>query len=600
MLIVLDNFEQIVDAAPQLVRLYTVAPLATLPGDEPGRAAHPRRAGLRGRDPADTRRHRARQRGARARGRRRSSCSSTARRRSGRSSASPPRTPPPSRTSAGGSTDCRWRSSSPPRKCACSPPRAIAQRLEHSLPAADRLRARSARSASHDARDDRLERRPASRPSERALLEDLGVFATRFTLEAVEAIGRGRAWDGQSLDALSRPGRCVARQAGRDRRTVDVLAARDHARVRDRPPQGARRSRSRCGSRTPTTTSALVRRLAPDLRGPGQPEAVAAARAGAAEPPRGGAASRLHRTGSTKPATSPGASWSTGGSPGSSARCGCGCWSSSTRSSPSRRTPERPRPFFTMWGEMWRQPVRRGRRRCSASPSVCSPRAATRMPRPWRWPPAATTRLQFPDLDADTAEAELNEAVAKLHELGDGWAESMAEVGLGLLAVVRGADRGSSRSLRTIGAGRRRGPGPVHAGRRGQQPRARALHARATSRLPSRSGALTLGLSARLHYDEGAAYALEGMSAVAASRGDGWRAGALADGRRGHQAEHGNLRRRGVRGSRSASGRAPRQRSRRASTAGEQRGRRYEPRRGDRTRAARRRCRPCREALAQW
>ena len=38
----------------------------------------------------------------------------------------------------------------------------------------------------------------------------------------------------------------------------------------------------------------------------------------------------------------------------------------------------------------------------------------------------------------------------------------------------------------------------------------------------------TLLLSIRLHYDEGVAYGLEGLCAVAAARGDAWRAGALA------------------------------------------------------------------------
>ena len=37
----------------------------------------------------------------------------------------------------------------------------------------------------------------------RDLLEDLGVFATRFTLEAVEALGAGRSWDGTALDSLA-------------------------------------------------------------------------------------------------------------------------------------------------------------------------------------------------------------------------------------------------------------------------------------------------------------------------------------------------------------------------------------------------------------
>ena len=39
---------------------------------------------------------------------------------------------------------------------------------------------------------------------------------------------------------------------------------------------------------------------------------------------------------------------------------------------------------------------------------------------------------------------------------------------------------------------------------------------------------LTLGLAVSLHYVEGTAYALEGLCAIAAMRGEGWRAGALA------------------------------------------------------------------------
>ena len=54
-LIVLDNFEQIVDAAPVLVRLYAARAPGHLPRDEPHRAADPRRAGLRGRRAADAR-----------------------------------------------------------------------------------------------------------------------------------------------------------------------------------------------------------------------------------------------------------------------------------------------------------------------------------------------------------------------------------------------------------------------------------------------------------------------------------------------------------------------------------------------------------------
>ena len=47
-LIVLDNFEQIVDAAPDPGAAVHGRADGDLPGDEPDRAAHPRRAGLRG------------------------------------------------------------------------------------------------------------------------------------------------------------------------------------------------------------------------------------------------------------------------------------------------------------------------------------------------------------------------------------------------------------------------------------------------------------------------------------------------------------------------------------------------------------------------
>src|SRR5690606_20538463 len=40
-------------------------------------------------------------------------------------------------------------------------------------------------------------------PEQRELLDDLGVFAERFTLDAVEAIGVGRVWEGQAIDGVT-------------------------------------------------------------------------------------------------------------------------------------------------------------------------------------------------------------------------------------------------------------------------------------------------------------------------------------------------------------------------------------------------------------
>ena len=179
------------------------------------------------------------------------------------------------------------------------------------------------------------------------------------------------------------------------------------------------------------------------------------------------------------------------------------------------------------------------------------------MPRRWRWPPARRTRLQFPDLDADKAEAELNEAVAKLRELGNGWAESMTEVGLGFLAVVRGqieealahfsrsaeiADEGQNMLTRIVAGNNR----------------TRVLFMLGQVEAAEQEWFLTLGLSARLHYDEGAAVRSRGH---VRRRGRPRRrmARGRARGRRGgHPAEHGDLRRRGLRGARRASGGAAR------------------------------------------
>ena len=71
-------------------------------------------------------------------------------------------------------------------------PHGIAERLEQSLP----LLTAAVRDLPERHRtmrgDDRLERRACSPTPSGDLLEDLGVFATRFTLDAVEALGAGR------------------------------------------------------------------------------------------------------------------------------------------------------------------------------------------------------------------------------------------------------------------------------------------------------------------------------------------------------------------------------------------------------------------------
>ena len=115
----------------------------------------------------------------------------------------------------------------------------------------------------------------------------------------------------------------------------------------------------------------------------------------------------------------------------------------------------------------------------------------------------------------------------RLNTPGDGWGEAMAEVGLGLLALAGGRIQESAGHFA-------RG---VEIAEAGQDVFTRVVAGNNVARVMLIGGDIesaegeygtTLSLSARLHYDEGAQYAFEGLSAIAAVRGDGWRAGALA------------------------------------------------------------------------
>ena len=88
---------------------------------------------------------------------------------------------------------CPWRSNWPPLKVrAADTPGYIAAAPGSQPAAADRRRARHAQR--HRTMRATIDWSVSLLPDEqRGLLEDLGVFATRFTLEAVEAIGRGRS-----------------------------------------------------------------------------------------------------------------------------------------------------------------------------------------------------------------------------------------------------------------------------------------------------------------------------------------------------------------------------------------------------------------------
>jgi predicted ATPase len=521
-LIVLDNFEQIVGSAPLLVRLYTVAPTATflvtsrivlrIRGEqvyEVEALPPPAESG-----PVSVERARR---------------SPAVQLFVDRAQAVKPEFTLTSENAGAVADICRRLEGLPlaielaAAKVRLLTPQGIAERLEHSLP----LLTASVR--------DLPDRHRTMRatidwsvgllpPEQRALLEDLGVFATRFTLEAVESIGRGRMWDGLGLDALSElvDASLVTQAEIGGRPTFSLLAImREYAigRLKERGEADAMRVAHA------DYYVALVHRIAPDLRGPGQPEAV---RLLGLELPNLRAAAR-HLVYTNRLDDAGDFAW----------RLLVYWWISGffsevrlwmlellDKQQPITKHTRAAAGFFTMWGEMWRHPseeVVSGLGESERLFTESGDEDAAAMALAAR----ATTRLQFPDLDADKAEAELNEAVAKLRALGDGWAESMAEVGLGFLAVVRGQIEEAlahfSRSAEVADQGQN-----MHTRIVAGNNRTRVLFMLGQVEPAEQEWLLTLSLSARLHYVEGAAYALEGLAAVAALRGEGWRAGALS------------------------------------------------------------------------
>ena len=401
-------------------------------------------------------------------------------------------------------------------------PQSIAQRLENILP----LLTASVRDLPdrHRTMQATIEWSVGLLPDERrAMLEDLGVFATRFTLEAVEAIGRGRVWDGSALDGMSDlVDASLVRQEELDGRSTFSLLAimRGYAigRLKERGEADLVRVAHA------DYYLGLVHRLAPELRGPGQPDAVA--QLGLELPNLRAAARHLVYTDRLDEA-------------GDFAWTLLVYWWISGFFSEVRlwmlELLEKDQPisahtraaalFFTVWGEMWQRPSGEVVDGLSESERLFT-ESGDEDAAAMALAAKASTRLRFPGLDAATAEAELNEAVAKLRELGNGWAESMSEVGLGLLALMGGAIPDSIAHFDRAAAVAEANQDLFMRVVSGNN-RARMAFILGDVEAAEQEWALVLAGCARLHFDEGVAYALEGMCAVAASRGDGWRAGAL-------------------------------------------------------------------------
>ncbi|SDG35708.1 DUF4062 domain-containing protein [Microbacterium pygmaeum] len=521
-LLVLDNFEQIVDAAPVLVRLYTVAPTASFLVTSRivlrirGEQVYDVRALSIPEPGAPGTLERARQ-------------SAAVALFVDRAQAAKPSFQL-TEGNAGAVMDiCRRLEGLPlaielaAAKLRILTPGAIAERLQRSLPlltAAVRdlpERHRTMR-ATLDWSVDLLA------GEDRALLEDLGVFAERFTLDAVEALGVGRPWDGRAIDAVTALiDASLVKQAEVDGRPVLSLLAivREYALGRLKERGDADRMRAAHAD----YYTALVRREAGLLRGSSQ--ASTAAALGLELANLRAAVRHLVYTDRLDDAADFAWGlliyWWIMGLFG-----GVRVWMLELL---DKEQPILPHSraiawFFALWGEMWQHPspeVVAGLAECVRLFTESGDEDAAAMALAAR----ATARVQLPSPDLDTGERELNDAVERLHQVGNGWGEAITRVSLGRVAWLRGsrqdalahferasavAEAGGDLFTRSV-AGNQIGRLMLVGG---QVAEAEAVFRR------------TLLDSVTLHHEEGVAYGLEGLCAIAAAHGHARRAGALS------------------------------------------------------------------------
>lgn len=361
---------------------------------------------------------------------------------------------------------------------------------------------------------------------QRDLLEDLGVFATRFTLDAVEALAVGRSWEGHTLDALTAlvDGSLVKQTEIGGRSVFSLLAVvREYALERLKARGDADRARAAHAD----YYSELVRRVAPGLGGSGQADAVVQL---GLELPNLRAAVR-HLVYMNRLDDAGEFAW----------RLLIYWWISGffaevrlwmlelLEKQHSHPITQRTRAiawFLALWGEMWQRPseqVVAGLGECVRLFTEAGDADAAAMALAAR----ATARVQLQDPDAEKADAELRDAVVRLRELGNGWAETITEVSLGRLAWLRDSTADALDHFDRA----------AEIAESRQDLFTRSVAGNLRSRLNFQLGHIdlaeaefveTLLISVGLHYEEGLAYGLEGICAVAAARGEAWRAAALA------------------------------------------------------------------------
>lgn len=359
---------------------------------------------------------------------------------------------------------------------------------------------------------------------DRALLEDLSVFAERFSVEAVEALGSGRVWDGRAIDGLTAliDGSLVKQTEVGGRTVLSLLAiVREYALGRLKERGDADHMRAAHAD----YYTALVRRDAGELRSASQASTLAALSIELAN--LRAAVRHLIYTDRLDDAADFAWSlliyWWIMGLFG-----GVRVWMLELL---GKEQPIRPHSravawFYALWGEMWQHPseeVVAGLAECVRLFTESGDEDAAAMALAAR----ATARVQLPRPDIETASRELDDAVERLHRLGNGWGEAITRVSLGRVAWLRGEPEAALAHFRRASEVAESGGDLFTRSVAGNQIGRLLLVGGKTSEAED-FFRRTLVDSITLHHDEGVAYGLEGMCAIAAAHGDAHRAGALS------------------------------------------------------------------------
>ncbi|WP_308492898.1 ATP-binding protein [Microbacterium terrisoli] len=361
-------------------------------------------------------------------------------------------------------------------------------------------------------------------PDDRELLESLGVFGRRFTLDAVEALSVGRPWEGRVIEGLAvLVDGSLVRQTDLGGRSVYSLLTimREYAigRLKDRGEIAAMRLAYA------DHYAALVRRLAPGLRGSAQADAVA--ELGLELPNLRGAIRHLVFTDRLDDAAD--FAWSLliyWWIAGFLAEVRVWMLELLGKDKPITAHSRAVAWFFALWGQMWQNPSQEavaGLAECARLFTESGDEDAAAMAEAAR----ATARVQLPDPDLETAETELLAAFERLEGLDNTWAQGITQVSLGRLAWVRGSlDDALSHFNRAIDLAK--ACGDLFTLSVAGNQTGRLLLAQRDADAAEQVFDGTLLDSVHLHFDEGVAYGLEGMSGVAALRDDPERAGLLS------------------------------------------------------------------------